>query len=433
VSPDKAARTPAARATYRAVCDIGQLDAAWRHIRGNAHSPTASKETRRAVGEFERDAASQLGRIARQLREERFRFGAQEATPIARPGKTPRPIVVAPVRNRIVQRAILNVLQADPRIRRVLETRHSFGGIQGRGVIDAMREVAVAIDAGHHHYYRSDIRDFFTGIPRTRVVSWVGQVVRDPPLRRVFEAGLEVNLANLDEMTVDERALFPHGNKGVAQGSPLSAFAGNLLLAELDRSANTAETRFIRYMDDLLILARSKEAATHCFAEVRAQLDAMGMLVYAAGESQSKAKQGRVTESFDFLGTQITAGLLQPAKENRAALLQRVELIVSDGERRLRRIAKTGSGPLDGGLARILWKLDNQVRGTARAFGHCDCQQLWRALDAKIDGRIGQLLGLYARLRQKCSGANVRRRLLGVTPLADLNGAAWRALASNQD
>jgi len=70
------------------------------------------------------------------------------------------------VRNRVVQRAILDVLQRDPRITVLLRTKHSFGGIEGRGIVHAMREVAKAVSAGHVHYYRSDIRDFFTAIPQ---------------------------------------------------------------------------------------------------------------------------------------------------------------------------------------------------------------------------------------------------------------------------
>jgi hypothetical protein len=249
-------------------------------------------------------------------------------------------------------------------------------------------------------------------------------------LSKLFADGLAVNLANLDQLTVEERALFPLGKQGVAQGSPLSAYAGNLLLGRLDEEANAGGARFVRYIDDLLVLAKSEIEAAGGFGKVKASLESMGFEIYAVGEPKSKAKRGNAKDSFEFLGTLVTAGLLQPAKENRAALLERVEAIAEEGSRKLRRIAKADGRLLEGGLARTLWRMDNQVRGTARAFQHCDCPQLWRALDCKIDLLIRNLLGLYAKLRARTESPEKRRRLLGVTPLVDLNGIPWRKLAS---
>lgn len=404
------------------------LDAAWRRIRSNARAPSASPKTKRSTGDFEISSSRELGIISRQIREVRFRFLPQEGLPIRRPEKTPRPIVIAPVRNRVVQRAILNVLQNDPRIYVRLNTRHSFGGLQGRGVIDAMREVARAIGDGHVYFYRSDIRDFFTGIPRSRVVGDVGRIVRDAKLRALFAAGLETNLANLNELSPEEQALFPDSTGGVAQGSPLSAFAGNLLLGDLDARANAGDARFIRYIDDLLILGKSPEHARACFDFVRSELTALGFSVYAVGQSNGKAAAGHVRKSFVFLGTQVSGGILQPARHNRAAFLERAEGIVEQGRRQLVAISKREPAGLHGGLAKTLWQLDSQVRGTGRAFQHCDCPQLWSDLDRKLDDMIAGLLGVYRRLQAKESSPTKRRRLLGITPLIDLNGIPWRQL-----
>lgn len=435
VSPDNAARQPSPRASLRAVHDLVTLDAAWRRIRGNAHSPSASKQTRAAVGEFELSATRELALIQRQIREERFEFRPQEGRPIRREGKTPRPIVLAPVRNRVVQRAILQVLQRDVRIAPLLHTRHSFGGIEGRGVASAMAEVAKAIDAGMTYFYRSDIRDFFTGIPRSSVVRTIGARVRDRRLMRLLEAGLATNLANLDELTPDERALFPLGKTGVAQGSPLSAFVGNVLLAPLDEHVNAGNVRFIRYIDDLLVLARSRGDAERGFELVRAQLTIMGFTIYGvADESKGKASTGDArSESFEFLGTLVSKGLLQPAVANRKAFLARIEKIIDDGRRRLVRIARSDGGCLEGGLARVLSDLDHQVRGTARAFKHCNCPQLWKDLDKQVDGKLRRVFGAYARLRSATTQPEKRRRLLGVTPLIDLNGDSWAALVARSE
>ena len=61
------------------------------------------------------------------------------------------------------------------------------------------------------------------------MVDFVRQETKDDRLSNLFAEGLEVNLANKDEFHT-YADLFPSGGIGVAQGSSLSAFAGNVLL-----------------------------------------------------------------------------------------------------------------------------------------------------------------------------------------------------------
>jgi retron-type reverse transcriptase len=86
------------------------LVAAWHAIRRNAEtSQTAS--TKQIAREFGQNLPRNIRRIQDRLRKG-YRFEkAFGATPSKGPGKTgKRPIVVAPLADRIVQRAILDVL-----------------------------------------------------------------------------------------------------------------------------------------------------------------------------------------------------------------------------------------------------------------------------------------------------------------------------------
>ena len=112
------------------------------------------------------------------LRKGEFEFRLQRGVLQQRKGKNPRPLVVSPVTNRIVQRAILETLQdqAPSTVRRLgdlpvaLRTRTSVGGIPGKGASDAVRIISMAIRAGATHYIRSDIKDFFTKVPTARLI-----------------------------------------------------------------------------------------------------------------------------------------------------------------------------------------------------------------------------------------------------------------------
>src|SRR5260370_34716264 len=108
------------------------LHSAWRKVRENGLS-SLSQDTREQVFAFDADAAKVLRRISDQLRRGRFEFVPQKGVAKKRKGKSPRPLVIGAIENRVVQRAILDVLQEMPFIRSVLDTPTSIGGVPKRG------------------------------------------------------------------------------------------------------------------------------------------------------------------------------------------------------------------------------------------------------------------------------------------------------------
>ena len=160
------------RDLYLEVRKIATLNSAWKQVRTNGLA-SSSRETVDEIKLFDRDAHRAIPRIQSHLRGGRFAFDQQRGVLQPRVGKKPRPIVIGSVKNRIVQRAILDVLQTTDEICAVLATPTSFGGIRGRGRDDALRAAYQAIQAGAAFYLRSDVRDFFTRIPRERVYEFI--------------------------------------------------------------------------------------------------------------------------------------------------------------------------------------------------------------------------------------------------------------------
>ena len=72
----------------------------------------------------------------------------------------------SPIQTRVVQRAILEVLQSAPALEPYYKNPTSFGGIKGKGlgVPGAVKTVNEAVEAGAKYYIRSDIDSFFTKI-----------------------------------------------------------------------------------------------------------------------------------------------------------------------------------------------------------------------------------------------------------------------------
>jgi RNA-directed DNA polymerase len=114
------------------------IEKAWRVIQANARDST-SDEVRREIDAFAEEAGARIRSICWRLSRGRFEFG--KAKGILQPkrdsdgrktGKE-RPLVLASVQARIVQRAVLEVLLDHPALQAYVQTPHSFGGIRKVG------------------------------------------------------------------------------------------------------------------------------------------------------------------------------------------------------------------------------------------------------------------------------------------------------------
>ena len=404
------------RTLYRAI-RAKVLYAAWRKVRQNGLS-SPSQETREAIKAFDAESFRHIRRIERQLRQGQFRFKPQKGIAKKRPGKKPRPLVVAAVENRIVQRAILDVLQREPAIRKVLETPTSFGGIKKRGRQHAIATVLKAIQDGGRYYIRSDIEGFFTKIPRPEVLAFFAKYFHDEESRDLLKRATDTELANLDQLGEDAD-LFPLGDVGVAQGSPLSPLIGNILLRNFDRDMNGRGITCIRYIDDFILIGPTLTNVRKAFESAQKKLAAFGMRAFDPTQETEKAEIGTLSGAFEFLGCQITSGLIQPTKDARARLLATVEETLEQGRRAMMVAARETTRKLPKQrYAQTLVEVNHIVQGWGHSFAFCNGRHVFRDLDRKIDQKLAHLHRL-AGLLAKGNLEGMPRRILGVHLLSD--------------
>ncbi|SUS07999.1 Maturase [uncultured Defluviicoccus sp.] len=403
---------------YQRVRGRAYLNAAWRRVRENGLT-SLSAETRDAIRVFDADAHKGLRRIQDQLREHRFIFAPQTGVAKPRPGKRPRPIVIAAVENRIVQRAILDVLQDQPAIIEVLASPNSFGGIRGKGVGDAIASVSNAISEGSAYYIRSDIQGFFERIPRGHVIDFLqAHFSNQREFLALFERAAETNLANVARLG-DDAALFPLSAVGVAQGSPLSPLIGNILLREFDAKMNGRGIICVRYIDDFVLLGPSPSVLSKAFANAQAELSRFGISAYDPAANSQKASLGKVNDGFRFLGCHIKPGLLQPCRSARQSVLQAVDEALARGQKSLKRAAAmSGSRVPRQGYAQTLVEIDHILRGWRHAFAFCNGRSVFRDIDRIIDERLSHFHRWVNRLCFNQT-AQVKRRVAGVFLLDD--------------
>ncbi|MEO1194023.1 MAG: reverse transcriptase domain-containing protein [Pseudomonadota bacterium] len=399
---------------YKDLYSSENLFAAWRHVKKSALS-SANGQARGEASEFEHSHQRHLRTIGDQLRSGRFKFDQshgvlKDRRKRRKEGKDPRPIVISSLRSRIVQRAILQVLQPrrlrdprsinpvfaphdDPRIGRLNQVHRSSYGVGGLiapygGVQPAIHFVLDSIRNGATHYFQSDIRSFFTKIPIQEVVEWLRREVNDERITELFESALTIELSNKHELLTYER-LFPHNGIGVAQGSSLSALAGNILLLDFDHRVNEMGVSSIRYIDDLLMLSDQPASLSRAKAFATEFLGGYNMSLYEPEPGSRKAAAGLCRDAIEFLGCSIQPNRCVPSSNSTKKILSEISDELSKSKSRIKRFLE-GEDEFDPSFSRTatIYRVNKKLYGWGKSFSFVTDAQVFRSVDCSVVKKI---------------------------------------------
>ena len=388
---------------------------AWHAIRRNAET-SQQERTKLTARKFGENLPANLRKLqTRLLNGYRFdlAYGATPPKGGGKPGK--RPIVVAPLEDRIVQRAILDVLQDAHEIegvQRVLQTPTSIGGIKGRGVEHAIKLFQERVEAGDHYVAGSDISGFFTKIPRANVIEFLKTQRVELEFVSLVERALSVELSNAEKLSEDDRKLFPTGPYGVAQGCPLSALAGNIVLEEFDQKMNGRGITCVRYIDDFIVIGKSKQAVLKAMSAAKAHLSLLDMNIYDPIESPSKAFFCKIGDPKVFLGYKLIPGVYPPSDAACNNLMNRIASLIASGQTAISK-AVTGRAltSQDRCYVQTLYAIDNTLKGWRASLRVSNCPEVFSQLDIQIDRRLSDFRAFYLSKTARGTASQQRRAL----------------------
>lgn len=402
------------------------LEAAWNVIRENGRT-SKSATVKSEIEQFHEDATRNVERLYRRLQRGEFQFPKAKGIPLPKGTNADgskkagiRPIVLASVESRIVQRAILNVLTDLPALERFVLNPNSFGGMRKTekrpqsAVPAAIQAVLDAISTGARYAMCADISGFFTRISKSAVSEIVAKATNDAEFMLFFRDAIRVELANMAELR-ELAQEFPIEDIGVAQGNSLSPLLGNILLHEFDEQMNAGDCQSKRYIDDFMVLGPTAASVASRMRLATRLLAAHGMAL-SPGKSSSEPICIE-NDAVEFLGIELVNGLIRPSRKALARLLANVAAEFEKSQQAFEACRQEGRMIKSLSLIATLKRVDGIVRGWGKHYRFCNDEALFARLDDRIDTLLRAYLGAYRVSRERSAERN-RRALLGVEQLS---------------
>ena len=185
-----------------------------------------------------------------QLLAGRYRPRAVLRRQIPKSGGGLRDLGIPCVLDRLIQQAILQVLQPhfDPTF-----SEHSYGFRPGRSAHGAIGAAQRYAQSGREWVVDVDLEKFFDRVNHDVLMGRLAKRIADPRLLRLIRRYLEAGV--LADGVVIER------HEGTPQGGPLSPLLANVLLDDVDQELERRGHAFVRYADDCNVYVRSRRAA----------------------------------------------------------------------------------------------------------------------------------------------------------------------------
>lgn len=279
---------------------LANLRAGFAKVKANRGGAGVDHQT---IEMFESRLEENLEKLSQSLKDGSYRPQAVRRVWIPKPGtKEKRPLGIPTVRDRVVQAALLNVLE--PIFERGF-AEQSYGFRPNRGCKDALRRVVELLKADFTVVVDADLKSYFDTIPREPLVRLVEERVSDGAVIEVVQAYLKQGVMDGMDLWVPEA--------GTPQGAIISPLLSNIYLDPLDQAMARKGYEMVRYADDFVILCRSQAEAERALEEVRRWTASAGLKLHP---DKTRIVDATTKGGFDFLGYHFERGMRWPRKKS---------------------------------------------------------------------------------------------------------------------
>lgn len=359
------------------VCQRDNLNQAYRRVKSNKGAPGVDGMTLQDLAAWIKQHKEEwIG----SLLDGSYRPQAVRRVDIPKPGGGMRQLGIPTAVDRLVQPAILQVLEPllDPTF-----STSSYGFRRGRGAHDALASASKYVADGRTIIVDLDLEKFFDRVNHDILMARLARRIADKRLLRIVRRFLQAGMMH--------EGVCVARYEGTPQGGPLSPLLANLLLDDLDKELESRGHCFCRYADDCNIYVQSKVAGERVMASVTKFLEKRLRLRV----NRDKSAVAHVSER-KFLGHRLlNDGTLTIAPKS----LERIK-------DRVRHITRRNRGV---NLERVIEELNSYLTGWVVYFRYAKC----RTHLTEMDGWLRRKLRCV-RLKQRKRAKSIAEFLQGL-------------------